>query len=119
MLFLVATVVAALSWRIEVLIAARTVQAIGGAVTIPNGTALVRSLVAPERQGRAFGSIGSTIALAAGFGPPVGGVLTAALGWRWIFAVNVVLIAPALIMGARLPSQTPGEDGSTCEARRC
>jgi MFS family permease len=45
-LFLVAAVVAALSWSIEVLLVACTVQAISSAVTIPNGTALVRSLVA-------------------------------------------------------------------------
>ena len=67
-LFLAATVVAALSWHIEVLIVARTVQAVSGAAAIPNGTALVRSLVAPERRGRAFGAIGSAVALAAGAG---------------------------------------------------
>ena len=104
MLFLVATVVAALSWSIEVLIAARTVQAVAGATAIPNSTALVRSLIVPERQGRAFGTVASALALAAGLGPPVGGVLTAALGWRWIFAANILLIAPALILGLRLPA---------------
>jgi EmrB/QacA subfamily drug resistance transporter len=104
MLFLVATVVAALSWSIEMLIVARTVQAVAGATAIPNGTALVRSLIVPERQGRAFGTVASALALAAGLGPPLGGVLTAALGWRWIFAANILLIAPALILGLRLPA---------------
>ena len=47
-----------------------------------------------ERQGRAFGTVASALALAAGLGPPVGGALTAALGWRWIFAANILLIAP-------------------------
>ena len=106
-LFLVATVVAALSWRIEVLLVARTVQAISGAAAIPNGTALVHSLVPPERRGRAFGNVGSAIALAAGLGPPVGGILTAALGWRWIFAANLLLLAPALVLGWRLPADGP------------
>jgi EmrB/QacA subfamily drug resistance transporter len=106
-LFLVATVVAALSWRIEVLLVARTVQAISGAAAIPNGTALVRSLVPAERRGRAFGNVGSAIALAAGLGPPVGGILTAALGWRWIFAANILLLAPALLLGWRLPADSP------------
>jgi EmrB/QacA subfamily drug resistance transporter len=106
-LFLVATVVAALSWRIEVLLVARTVQAISGAAAIPNGTALVRSLVPPQRRGRAFGNVGSAIALAAGLGPPVGGILTAALGWRWIFAANLLLLAPALLLGWRLPADSP------------
>src|ERR671921_1981181 len=61
MLFLIATVVAVLSWSIEVLIAARTVQAVAGATAIPNGTALVRSLVAPERRGPALGYAGAPL----------------------------------------------------------
>lgn len=107
MLFLVATLVAAFAWNIGVLIVARTVQAIGGAVAIPNGTALTRSLVAPERQGRAFGSIGASVALAAGLGPPIGGVIAEAFGWRWIFAANTALLFPALSMALRLPPDRP------------
>jgi DHA2 family methylenomycin A resistance protein-like MFS transporter len=102
--FLGASLAAALAPSLEMLIAARTVQAIAGALAIPNGTAMVRTLVAPERQGAAFGRIGAGIAVAAAVGPPLGGVLTDALGWRWIFAVNVLLIAPALLLGLRLPA---------------
>jgi DHA2 family methylenomycin A resistance protein-like MFS transporter len=105
--FLVATVVAALAWRIEVLLAARTVQAITGAVAIPNGTALVRTLVPIQRQGRAFGTIGSGIAFAAAAGPPLGGLITDGLGWRWIFLANILLIAPAFALASRLPRDRP------------
>src|SRR3712207_1436006 len=117
MLFLVATVVAALSWSIEVLIAARTVQAVLGAPAIPNGPALVRSLIAPERQGRAFGTLASALALSAGLGPPVGGVLAAAFGLRWIFAANILLIAPALIRGLRLPAVSSAASASRLDLR--
>jgi EmrB/QacA subfamily drug resistance transporter len=106
-LFLAATVLAALSWRIEVLVVARTVQAISGAAAIPNGTALVRTLIPSQRRGRAFGNVGAAIAVAAGLGPPIGGILTAALGWRWIFAANLLLLAPALVLGWRLPADSP------------
>lgn len=102
--FLAATVIAALAWRIEILIVARTIQAVTGAVAIPNGTALVRSLVPAERQGRAFGTVGAWIAVAAALGPPLGGIVTDSLGWRWIFAANIVLIFPALLLGLRLPA---------------
>src|SRR5215218_9671223 len=61
----------------------------------------------PERRGRAFGNVGAAIAVAAGLGPPIGGILTAALGWRWIFAANVLLLAPALVLGWRLPGDSP------------
>jgi EmrB/QacA subfamily drug resistance transporter len=116
-LFLAATVVATLSWSIEVLIAARTVQAIAGAMAIPNGTALVRALVAPERRGRAFGNVGAAIAAAAGLGPPIGGVLTAALGWRWIFAANLLLLAPALVLGWRMPADSPASQRGRFDLR--
>ena len=116
-LFLLATVVAALSWRIEVLLVARTVQAISGAAAIPNGTALIRSLVPPERRGRAFGNVGAAIAVAAGLGPPIGGILTAALGWRWIFAANLLLLAPALVLGWRLPADSPAPQAGRFDLR--
>jgi EmrB/QacA subfamily drug resistance transporter len=116
-LFLAATVVSALSWRVEVLLVARTVQAISGAAAIPNGTALIRSLVPAERRGRAFGNVGAAIAVAAGLGPPIGGILTAALGWRWIFAANLVLLAPALILGWRLPADSPTPQPSRFDLR--
>jgi EmrB/QacA subfamily drug resistance transporter len=102
--FLAATVVAAFAWRIEVLLAARSVQAITGATAIPNGTALVRGLIPAERQGRSFGTIGALIAVAAALGPPIGGIITDSAGWRWIFAANLALLLPAIALGLRLPA---------------
>jgi DHA2 family methylenomycin A resistance protein-like MFS transporter len=64
----------------------------------------VRELVPEERRGRVFGLIGAAVALAAASGPPLGGVLVEAAGWRAIFYVNLVLVLPALLMGwRRLP----------------
>jgi EmrB/QacA subfamily drug resistance transporter len=109
--FALATIVAALAWRIEVLIAARTLQAIAGAAAIPNGTALVRGLIPAARQGRAFGTIGAGIAIAAALGPPLGGILTDTLGWRWIFAANLLIIVPAVMLGLRLPADKGARAG--------
>ena len=92
-------------------------QAISGAAAIPNGTALVRSLIPLERRGRAFGNVGSAIAVAAGLGPPIGGILTATLGWRWIFAANVLLLAPALVLGWRLPADSPARQTGRFDLR--
>jgi MFS family permease len=61
--------------------------------------------------------VGSAIALAAGLGPPIGGILTAALGWRWIFVANIVLIAPALILGSRLPADSPASQTGRFDLR--
>ncbi|HEX5163767.1 MAG TPA: MFS transporter [Thermomicrobiales bacterium] len=109
--FLVATVAAALAPSVEVLLVARTVQALAGAMAIPNGTALVRALVPRERQGRTFGTIGSAIAVAAAAGPPLGGVITDAVGWRWIFVANVLLLVPAIALARRLPADAGNPDG--------
>jgi DHA2 family methylenomycin A resistance protein-like MFS transporter len=80
-------------------------------MAIPNGTALVRALVPRERQGRTFGTIGSAIAVAAAAGPPLGGVITDAVGWRWIFVANVLLLVPAIFMARRLPVDDGNPDG--------
>jgi EmrB/QacA subfamily drug resistance transporter len=78
-----------------VLIICRILQAITGAMVIPNVFALVRDLVPARRRGRAFGMLGSAIGLAAAAGPPAGGALVAAGGWRLIFLVNVPWAAAA------------------------
>ncbi len=109
--FLLASLAAALAPNIVALIAARTIQATTGAVTIPNGMALVRSLLPASRQGRAFGAIGSGIAVAAAIGPPLGGVVSEVLGWHWIFAANILLVVPAIILGLRLPVDRPQRQG--------
>ncbi|HET7034472.1 MAG TPA: MFS transporter, partial [Thermomicrobiaceae bacterium] len=100
--FLAASLLAALAWNIEILLLARTAQAIAGAIAIPNGAALVRAELPVKRQASALGSIGGAVAIAAGLGPTLGGLLTDLAGWRWIFAANVVLILPALALLLRL-----------------
>jgi EmrB/QacA subfamily drug resistance transporter len=101
--FSLASLAAALAPSVEVLVMARTVQAIAGAIAIPNGTALIRALVEPGRHGAAFGLVGAGIGVAAALGPPVGGIVAEALGWRWIFAANLAVLVPAVVMTLRLP----------------
>ena len=109
--FTVATIVAAFAPSIEVLVVARTLQAITGASAIPNGTAFVRLQLPVARQGRALGLIGAGIGLAAALGPPLGGVVTDALGWRWIFAVNLLVLVPGLVWAGRLPRHAAAKAG--------
>ena len=90
---------AALAPNLWVLLAFRTLQAVAGALIFPNGAALLREAVPEGRRGRSFGSLGVAIALAAGAGPPIGGILVEAAGWRAIFYANLVLVAPAVVLG--------------------
>ena len=101
--FTLASLAAALAPNVELLVLARTVQAVTGASAIPNGTALVRVSVPGPRLGRAFGLIGVGIGVAAALGPPLGGVVTDLLGWRWIFAANLLVLLPGLALVAGLP----------------
>ena len=100
--FLVASAGAALAPSLVLLILFRVLQAAAGALVIPNGLALVRERTVEGRLGGRMGVIAAALTLAAAAGPPLGGVLVAAFGWRAIFAVNLPLAALALALGARV-----------------
>jgi EmrB/QacA subfamily drug resistance transporter len=92
------------------LIVFRTQQALAGAMSFPNGTAMVRDAVPVERRGSAFGVVGMAAGLAAAAGPPIGGVLVHAFGWPAIFWANVPVVGGAMILGWRsLPRSGAGK----------
>src|SRR5215217_962665 len=87
--FTLASVLCALAPSVELLVAARIVQALGAAITVPASLALVLEGF-PERE-RAHGVAlwSAAAALAAGLGPSLGGILVEAGGWRLAFLVNL------------------------------
>ncbi|HAA95393.1 MAG TPA: hypothetical protein DHW65_10045 [Dehalococcoidia bacterium] len=76
-------------------------QAVCAALIVPNGSALLREVLPAERRGAGFGILGAGIAVAAAGGPPLGGVLVELGGWRSIFYVNLLMVAPALLIGLK------------------
>lgn len=107
-LFGLASLAATLAPSLPLLILFRVLQALGGAVLIPNGDALVRELVPGTRRAGRYGLIGAATAIAATAGPPLGGLIAATVGWRAIFLVNLALIGPALVLGWRVVPTLPG-----------
>jgi EmrB/QacA subfamily drug resistance transporter len=107
---------ATLATSLPLLILCRVGQAISGAVVLPNGDALLREIVPDARRAGRFGLIGSAIGLAAAIGPPLGGILVSTAGWRAMFAVNLLLVLPALALGWRQIPRSSASDPS--EARR-
>jgi EmrB/QacA subfamily drug resistance transporter len=106
--FVVASVLCAVAGSPEVLIAARMLQGLFGAVMIPQSFGLIRDLFPPEQMAKAFGLFGPVIGLATILGPVVAGLLVdgdiAGTGWRMVFAINVPLGIFALLAGrAALP----------------
>jgi EmrB/QacA subfamily drug resistance transporter len=107
-LFTIASLAAALAPNAAVLITARAVQGVGAAITTPCTLALILDLFpeGPRRQ-RAMGTFQAVIGSGAGFGLILGGLLTDALGWRWLFLVNVPVGVTLLALTPRfLPRPT-------------
>jgi EmrB/QacA subfamily drug resistance transporter len=87
--FLMGSVSAALSHSFSALVAARALQGLGGATIMANVMAIIAMVFPLERRGQALGLIGSVVAAGTLAGPPLGGLLTAWLGWPSIFWINV------------------------------
>ncbi len=111
--FGLASLGAAVAPNLALLIAFRVTQAVAGAVVFPNGIGLIRESIAAERRGRAFGIVGGSLALAAGLGPPLGGLLVMLGGWRAVFYVNLPLVAVALVMAWRTVPRHSGRRPAT------
>jgi len=90
MLYCLASLACALSTSVDMLIAARFVQGVGGSGGIVLARAIVRDMYSGARAGRELSLIGSVMALAPVLAPIAGGVLQTALGWRSIFITLVV-----------------------------
>jgi MFS transporter, DHA2 family, methylenomycin A resistance protein len=99
--FAIASAGCAFAPTLPVLIIFRTQQALAGALSFPNGAAMVREGVPPERRGAAFGTIGMAASAAAASGPPIGGLLVHWFGWQSIFWMNVPVVGLAIVLGLR------------------
>lgn len=86
--FTVASVACAVSPGVWWLVAFRVVQALGAAILTPASLGLVVAAARPEHRERSVRIWAATGALAAAFGPVVGGLLVS-IDWRWVFLVNV------------------------------
>jgi EmrB/QacA subfamily drug resistance transporter len=83
------------------LIAARLAQGAGAALTQPLALAHASAVVPPERRGWAVGVLASASTTCLMIGPLLGGVLVETLGWRWVFLLNLPVVALALVLGHR------------------
>ncbi len=67
----------------------RGLQGVGGAIMFATSLALLAQAFKPAERGTAFGVFGAVTGVALAVGPVLGGAITSALSWRWIFFVNV------------------------------
>jgi EmrB/QacA subfamily drug resistance transporter len=97
--FAAASVLCAVAPNAEILIAARVVQGIGGALLTPGSLAIIEATFYPEDRGRAIGAWSALGGIAAAIGPLLGGWLIDAVSWRAIFFINLP-IAAFVVWGA-------------------
>ncbi|KPV48577.1 MFS transporter, partial [Kouleothrix aurantiaca] len=105
--FLLASLGCGLAPTIELLIAARVLQGLGGALMIPSSLARISAMFPASGRGRAIGTWSSATTLVTIAGPVLGGVLAGAGLWRGIFLINLPLGLLALAALARLPADAP------------
>ena len=110
--FAVASALCALAPTAGVLIVARGAQGVAGALLVPSSLALILSGFRGAAQSRAIGLWTAITSLASIAGPVVGGVLVDTLSWRWVFGINLVPIAVALLLLRKLPADAPHRAGA-------
>jgi EmrB/QacA subfamily drug resistance transporter len=106
--FCLASAVCAVAPSVGVLVAARALQAIGGAALMPTSLALLLAEFPAERRAGAVAAWAAVGGVAAAAGPPIGGLLVGA-SWHWIFIVNLPVGLATVVLGARVLHETRDE----------
>ena len=110
-LFAVASLVGGLAGNLGVLLAARAVQGIGGALMSPAALSLITVIFAEGRErNRALGIYAAITAGGAALGLILGGVLTEYASWRWVFFVNLPIAAVAVFGALAAVPRSKDED---------
>lgn len=104
--FALASLLCGLAPTAEVLIAARVLQGIGGALLTPGSLAMIQGAFAADDRSRAIGAWSGLGGIAAAIGPLVGGVLVDHASWRWIFLINLPLAALTVWLARRWVPET-------------
>ena len=112
LVFTSASLMCGLAPNVELLIAGRVVQALGGAMIVPAAIALVVPEYPVERRAHVFGITAAMGSVAAATGPVVGGVLTSQLHWRWVFLINLPICLTTVVFGQRLLRESRDPDAT-------
>jgi EmrB/QacA subfamily drug resistance transporter len=105
--FTLASLGAALSPNLGVLIAMRALQGFGGGALLPVGMTIVFGLFPREEHGRAIGVWGLAAMAAPALGPTLGGWLVTSVSWHWLFLINLPIGIAATVLGVSLLPDLP------------
>lgn len=111
--FVIASALCGFAGSPEVLVASRVLQGLFGALLIPQGFGIMKSMFGPAELQKAFGAFGPTMGLAAVAGPVVAGALIAwnpaGADWRTVFLINVPIGLAAFALAAKVLPESRAE----------
>jgi EmrB/QacA subfamily drug resistance transporter len=100
--FGVTSLLCALAPTIEVLVVARALQGVFGALLTPAALAVITATFPPDERGKAIGAWTAWGGIGTVLGPLIGGQLVDAASWRWIFAINIPFVVVTLVLVRRV-----------------
>jgi EmrB/QacA subfamily drug resistance transporter len=107
--FAVASALCAAAPNVQVLIAARALEGIGGALLVPGSLAIIQASYVKQDRPKAVGAWSGLGGIAGAIGPFLGGWLVSAAGWRWVFLINLPLAAIVVAVAVRHVPETRDE----------
>ncbi|MFN2490171.1 MAG: MFS transporter [Actinomycetota bacterium] len=108
--FTLASLVCGLAPTIPMLIAARAIQGVGGALLVPSSLAIISAVFHPEDRGRAIGAWSGLSGVSTAFGPFLGGYLVDSVSWRLVFLIYLPLAAVTIWLALRHIPETRDAD---------
>jgi EmrB/QacA subfamily drug resistance transporter len=107
--FTAGSVLCGLSPTVYWLIGFRVLQAVGAAMVLALGAAILTEAFPPSERGKALGLFGTFVSIGVVLGPTLGGILIESLSWHWIFFVNLPVGIVGVWMSLRyVPASPPG-----------
>jgi EmrB/QacA subfamily drug resistance transporter len=105
-IFLLGSVLCGLSQSMFELIAFRAIQGLGGGGLMVSAQAAIGDVIPPRQRGRYTGLFVGVFGLSSVAGPLIGGFLTGALSWHWIFYINLPLgVLAGVVLGITMPGR--------------
>lgn len=110
--FAFSSLLCALAWSIESLIAMRLVQGIGSAMIFGTGMAILTSVFPPQERGKVLGINVATVYIGLSLGPVLGGAINHNFGWEYIFYLCAIIAVFVLLLTlSKLKEEWAGAKG--------
>jgi EmrB/QacA subfamily drug resistance transporter len=110
--FAVASLLCAIAPNIGLLVVARILQGIGGALLTPGSLALIQASFEPADRAAAVGAWSGLSGVASAAGPFLGGWLIGGPGWRWVFLINLPLAAAVIAVTLRYVPESRNDEAA-------